>query len=290
MKVAYEGKTPETRTSKQHPHRKILSTGLFLVFVFIFSIDCFQKELRVAVSSENILRANETANEGDAAFGRKDFYTALIRYLAAYRLNSNSEYLCNRLGIAYSQVNLYSKALQAFRRAIALNNKYSYPYNNLGCVYFTQRSYRKAEKYFKKAISLNGKEASFHMNLGSLYLERKNRDKAMAEWRKSLALDPDIFSKRNIASLSSSGSSFMERCFFVARLMAASGNLESAIQNLKLAFNNGFTNIEEINKNPDFDLIRKDERFDQFMRDVAIWLKARPKNGASSDAVRPPLR
>lgn len=285
MKVAHEGTTPETRTSKQHPHRKIFTTGLFLVFLFVFSIDCFQKKVRVAVSPENALKANEAATEGETAFERKDFYAALIKYLEAYRLNPNSEYLCNRLGIAYSQLNLYGEAIQAFRLALALNKKYSYPYNNLGSVYFAQKSYRQAEKYFKKAISLNGKEATFHLNLGSLYLEKKKRDRAMIEWRKSLALDPDVFTKRGIAKLSSSGSSLMERYLFLARIMAASGNLEAAIENLKLAFNNGFNNIEEINKSPDFNLIRNDERFDQFMQDVAIWLKFQPK-----DDIRPPLR
>jgi tetratricopeptide (TPR) repeat protein len=285
MKVAYEGITPETRTLKRHPHRKIFTTGLFLVFIFVFSIDCFPKETRVAVSPENILKANQSAAEGEKAAERKDYYAALIKYLEAHRLNPNSEHLCNRLGIAYSQLNLYGEAIQAFRRAIALNKKYSYAYNNLGSVYFAQKSYRQAEKYFKKAISLNGKEAAFHLNLGSLYLEKKKRDSAMAEWRKSFALDPSIFTRRNIANVSSSGSSLMERYFFLARIMAASENLEAAIENLKLAFNNGFNNIEEINKNPDFDLIRNDKRFEQFMQDVAIWLKFQPK-----DDIRPPLR
>jgi tetratricopeptide (TPR) repeat protein len=285
MSVAYEGHHPEARASKRNLFRKSLSASLFLVIICFFSIDCFSAQVRGTVSSENILKATNIANEGDALFERKDFYAALIKYLEASRLNPNSENICNRLGIAYSQLNLYSDAIQAFRRAIALNKKYPYPYNNMGSVYFAQKNYGKAAKYFKKAISLNGKEASFHMNLGSLYLEKKKRDSALAEWRISFNLDPGIFSKRSIASLSTSGSSLMERYFFLARLMAASGNLDATLENLKLAFNNGFTNIEEIKKNPDFDNVRKDPRFDEFLKDAAQWLKLQPK-----DDVRPPLR
>ena len=151
MKVAYEGTTPETRTSKQHPHRKIFTTGLFLVFIFVFSIDCFPKEVRVAVSPENILKANEAATEGETAFERKDFYAALIKYLEAYRLNPNSEYLCNRLGIAYSQLNLYGEAIQAFRRAIALNKKYAYPYNNLGIRLFRSEKLQASREIFQES-------------------------------------------------------------------------------------------------------------------------------------------
>ncbi len=285
MGVAYEGNNSEVRASKQGLHRKILPISLLLAFVSFFSIDCFQKEVRVVVSPENALKANEAAKEGDAAFERKEFYAALIKFLDAYRLNPNSEYLCNRLGIAYSQLNLYDEAIRTFRRTIELNKKYPYPYNNLGCVYFAQKKYRQSGKYFRKAINLNGKEASFHLNLGSLYLEQKKRDKAMAEWRRGFELDPEIFKKRSIASLSSSGSSLMERYFFLARLMASSGNIQASIENLKLAFNNGFTDLEAIKKSPDFDLIRNDPSFEQFMQDVAIWLKFQPK-----DDVRPPLR
>jgi tetratricopeptide (TPR) repeat protein len=285
MKVAYEGNNPEARTAKRYLHRKIFSSGLLLVFIFIFSIDSFQKEVRVVVTPEDVVKANAIAATGDAAFERKEFYAALIKYLEAYRLNPNSEFLCNRLGIAYSQLNLYGEAIQIFRRAIALNKKYAFPFNNLGSVYFAQGNYKQAEKYFKKAISLNGMEASFHLNLGSLYLERKKRDKAMEEWRKSFALDPDVFARRSIANLSTSGISLMERYVFLARIMAASGDLEAAIENLKLAFNNGLTNTGEIDKHPDFDVIRNDPRFVKFMQDVAIWLKYQPK-----DDIRPPLR
>lgn len=285
MRVAYEGNSLEARAKKQSRCRKFFPQIIFFVLVLLFTTDCFEKEIRVVVTPENALKAAELAKEGDAAFARKDYYASLIKYLEAYRLNPNSEYMCNRLGIAYSQLNLYGEAAPIFRRAIALNRKYPYPYNNLGSVYFAQKNYGQAEKYFKRAISLEGKEASFHLNLGSLYLEKKKRDKAMEEWRKSFALDPEIFTRRGVANLSTSGSSLMERYFFLARIMAASGNLELAIENLKLAFNNGFTDIEEIKKSPDFDLIRKDERFVQFMQDVAIWLQDQPR-----DDIRPPLR
>jgi tetratricopeptide (TPR) repeat protein len=284
MKVAREGSDPETRACGYTGRWKLVTQCLLWVFLF-FSIDCVPKQVRVSVTPEDALKAKGLAGEGDIAFARKDFYAALIKYLEAYRLNPNSEHLCNSLGIAYSQLNLYGEAIQIFHRAIFLNKKYAYPYNNLGSVYFAQKNYRQAEKYFKKAISLNAKEASFHLNLGSLYLERKKRDSAMAEWRKSFALDPEVFTKRRIANLPSSGSSLMERYLFLARLMAASGNIDQAIENLKLAFNNGFTNIEEIKKISDFDPIRNDERFIQFMQDVAIWLKVQPK-----DDIRPPLR
>jgi tetratricopeptide (TPR) repeat protein len=281
----------EARASGKRPFLQILSLGLLFIFAGIFGIGCPPKTVRTAISQEDVAHANEVLNEGDIAFSRKDFYAALIKYLEAVRINPNSDYLYNRLGIAYSQLKFYGEAATAFRLSMELNPKYSYAYNNRGSVYFAQRNLRKAEKYFKKAISLKGDEASFHMNLGSLYLERKKRDKAMAEWRICLALDPDIFSKRSAASLSSSGSSLTERYYFLARLFAASGNAESTIENLKQAITYGFTNIESIDKQPDFDPVRKDERFIEFMQNAALLIKLQSKVGLpSNESFSPPPR
>jgi tetratricopeptide (TPR) repeat protein len=246
-----------------------------LIFISALALSCHPKEVRVSVSPENVVRANTISGEGDAAYERKEYYAALIKYLEAYGYNPNSENLCNRLGIAYSQLKLYSESIQFFSRAIFLNKKYSYPYNNIGSVYFTQQNYRKAEKYLKKAISLNDKEASFHLNLGSLYLERKKRAEALMEWRKSLQLDPMIFSKRSAVSLSSTSSSLMERHLFIARLFASAGNVESCIENIKLAYANGFSDLTVL-KDADFNPVRNDERFVKFLEELSVLIKNRP--------------
>jgi tetratricopeptide (TPR) repeat protein len=277
---AYGYKVLTTPASKNKFLAYILSKGLLLIIVAaICFTGCAPKIVRVPVPAEDVVRANQAANEGDLAYDRKEIYGALIKYLESMRLNPNSEYLFNRMGIAYSQLKFYGEAIEAFRRAIALNPKYPYPYNNIGSVYFAQKSYRKSEKYFKKAILLKADEASFHMNLGSLYLEKKQRDKAMAEWRQSLALDPNIFSKRSAASLSSSGSSLSERNMFLARLFALNGNVEITIENLKLAIANGFTDLDEIKRDKDFDTIRNDERFIEFLKNAALLIKLQKESG-----------
>jgi tetratricopeptide (TPR) repeat protein len=281
--VAFEYKVLKAPNTKKQLLMYILTRGLLFSVSILSCINCTPRIVRVPVSQENIVRANQAANEGDSAYDRKEIYAALIKYLEAVRLNPNSEYLFNRMGIAYSQLKFYSEATEAFRRSMALNPKYPYPYNNLGSVYFAQKSYKKSEKHFKKAISLKGDEASFHMNLGSLYLEKKQRDKALAEWRKSLALDPNIFSKRSAASLSSSSSSLMERNLFVARLFALSGNVEATIEQLKIAIANGFTDIDALNRDNDYEAIRKDERFIEFMKNAALLIKLQSETGLPED-------
>ncbi|MBN1567722.1 MAG: hypothetical protein JXA73_07730 [Acidobacteria bacterium] len=223
------------------------------------------------------------ANEGDIAFDRKDIYAALIKYLEAARLNRYSEYLYNRPGIAYSQLKFYTEASQ-------LNPKYPYPYNNQGTVLFEQQFYKRAEKQFKKVIALKANEASFHMNLGSLYLERKKYDKAMAEWRKSLALDANIFSRRSAASLSSSSGSVKERNYYLARLFALTGNVDVAIDNLKLAITNGFTDLDAIARDREFDPVRNDERFIEFLKNAELLIKLQSDVGLPANPLNPQIQ
>jgi tetratricopeptide (TPR) repeat protein len=111
------------------------------------------------------------------------------------------------------------------------------------------------------------------MNLGSLYFEKKKYDKAMAEWHRGLALDPDILSKNSSISLIGGSTPSKERSYFIARLHASSGNVPRAIESLEQAFMDGFTDIAAIQKEPDFDPIRNDERFIEFMKNLELLIK-----------------
>jgi tetratricopeptide (TPR) repeat protein len=246
-----------------------------IVLTFVFLAGCAPQVVRVPVPPENIIRANELAREADLAFARRDFYAALIKYLEASRMNPNSQFICNKLGIAYSQLKYYAEAGSAFERSIALDRKFAYAYNNLGTVYFAMNEKNKAEKYFKKAIDLRANTASFHVNLGTLYFEKGKFEKGMAELRKGLMLDPGILAKSdgvNLTAASSRGQS-TERNYFMARVYASMGDVDRTVDNLQQALNNGFTDIEAIRREPDFDKVRQDSRFIAFMRQAALITK-----------------
>jgi tetratricopeptide (TPR) repeat protein len=242
----------------------------------VFLTGCAQQKIvRVEVPAENILRANEVSQEGDLAFARRDYYAALIKFLEASRLNPNSYAILNKLGIAYSQLKYYSDAGPAFQRAITLNPKFSYAYNNLGTVYFATDDKSRAEKLFKKAIALQDDAASFHINLGTLYFEKGKYQKGMAELRKGLMLDPGIGGRGEgmaLAQAPSKGSS-NEKNYFMARVYASMGDVDRAVESLKQALGAGFTDIDAIRKEPDFDKIRQDTKFIAFMRQATLMTK-----------------
>jgi tetratricopeptide (TPR) repeat protein len=261
--------------NRRFRRRGVLETGALSILIAFSLTGCPPKIVRVPVTPESVIRANEAAREGDVAFARRDYYAALIKYLEASRNNPNSEYIFNKLGITYSQLKYYAEANDAFQRSIGLNSKYPYSYNNQGSVYFAMLDLKKAERYFKKAITMNPNVASFHVNLGTLYFERKRFDKGMAEWRKGLALDPNIMNKGEGISLSAGinrGPS-IEKCYFMARLYASMGDADHAVENLQQALNAGFTDLEAIRTEPDFDPIRQDQKFLAFMKTAALLTK-----------------
>ncbi len=268
----------ELRPSRHARSFSAVTLLLLLAFMSLMLSSCLRKIARVPVTNEDVIRSNEISREADILFARKDYYAALIKYLEAGRLNPNSEFIYNRIGITYSQLSYYQEAIAAFRRSMQLNPKYSYSVNNLGSVYFALKDLKKSEKYFRKAVGMNSTEPSFHMNLGTLYFERKKYDKAMAAWRKGLALDPDILSRKSNVSLVGGSTPSKEKNYFMARLYAASGDVLRAIECLEQAFMDGFSDIEAIDKQADFDPIRKDSRFVEFMKNVELLIKLRSRS------------
>lgn len=255
--------------------RRVWGASLVLLLSGLL-LGCRPAVVRVKVSSEDLMRANVATGEGDIAFARKDYYSALIKFLEAGRLNPNSEYIFNKLGITYSRLRFYPQAIAAFNISIGLNSKYSYSYNNLGSVYFADNNRRKAESCFRKAISLKNDEASFHINLGTLLFENRKYENGLQELRKGLALDPDILKKSEGSSLVAaiSQKNTAEKNYFMARFYASQGDTDRAVENLQLALTNGFTNLDAIRTEKDFDPIRKQEKFVAFMKYAAQVLKS----------------
>ncbi|MBN2244163.1 MAG: tetratricopeptide repeat protein [Acidobacteria bacterium] len=237
---------------------------------------CSPRIVRVPVSGEDMVRANHLVREGNGAYSDGDYYYALIRYLKAAELNPNSDYISNRLGMAYLQLDYYDRAIAAFERSIALNSKYAFSVNNLGSAHFAGGNFKKAEKFFKKAIKMKNDEASFHLNLGTVYFEKKKPEKALEEWQRGLALDPDILSRDDSITVAIAGGGIppKDRNYFMARIYAAAGDIPRTIESLKNALMNGFHDIERIENSPEFDSIRGDARFVEFMEDASVWAGA----------------
>jgi protein O-mannosyl-transferase len=264
------------RLMLQAGEHSCLLAGILLILACAPLASCARHAVRVPVSQEDLIRANEAVQEGDKAFSKSEDYPALIKYLEASRLNPNSEYVFNKLGMAYARLKFYREATAAFLQSIALNSKYEYAFNNLGSVYFAQRDNKKAEKYFLKAIRLSGKVASFHVNLGTLYFETKKYNAAMAEFHQAMQFDPDILKSAQGVNLSAevvTGGGDFRKHYLMARLYASTGDAVRAVESLQKALAGGFTDLDSIEKEPDFNPIRQDKGFIELMRKAQLGFR-----------------
>jgi tetratricopeptide (TPR) repeat protein len=261
------------RPASKHPH--ILPAGILPIIACALLIGCTPRVVRVPVAPEDIIRANDAVQQGEEAFSRNEYYPALIKYLEASRLNPNSEHIFNKLGVAYAQLKFYREAIAAFQRSIGLNSKYPYSYSNLGSVYFAQKENRKAEKNYAKAIRLSAGIALFHVNLGTLYFEMKKYSAAMAEWRKALQLDPNVLKSSEGSSMAAEvdeGGNFQKH-YLMARLYASTGDAGRAVESLQKALAGGFNDWNSLEKERDFDPVRGNEKFVEFMKKTRPVLK-----------------
>ncbi len=251
--------------------------GMLLFFFFAVGSCGEPKVVRITVPPEKIQQSAQLVREGDQFFSRKEYYPALGKYTEAVKLNPNNEYIHNKIGISYSALGFFREAEQAVKRSLALNSKYLYAHNNLGTIYFAQGDLGRAIKCFKAAIKMAPNVASFYVNLGQVYLEKNNFEAAMECLRKAKQLDPAVFSRENsLAIPSQAGKPNPEKSYSLARIYAASGDVDRTIKHLADALLHGFTHLDWVDSETDFDAIRGDSKFALFLSEARMKYRASP--------------
>jgi len=206
---------------------------------------------------------------------RGETYAALIKYLEASKLNPNSEIIFNKVAIAYTKLNYYDRATEAAMRSLGLNRKYAFGYNTLGTIQLVQHKARAAIRNFRRAISLNDRVAFFYLNLGNAYLEQKKGDSAMKAFHEALSIDPLVMSRQAGVGVQATSAQFNDakRDYYLARVFAERGQDDLALELLKRAFANGFTDLERIMKDKEFDRLRGSKEFKELLEEYGLVAK-----------------
>ena len=207
-------------------------------------------------------------DKADVLRVRKSYDQALVYYSAALRKDPNNSVLYNKRGIAELQLNNLAAAQKDFQRAIKKNPHYAEAYNNLGVVSYMQRNYKKAIQRYGKALRLREDSASVHGNLGTAWFARRQIDKAMAEYARALELDPDILLRSSSGGVAARVLSPEDRAYYsyvLAKIYAKRGDVERCLECLRKAKDEGYSHIKDVNKDPEFAIVREDPRFVELM-------------------------
>ncbi|MCJ7531336.1 MAG: tetratricopeptide repeat protein, partial [Anaerolineales bacterium] len=177
-----------------------------------------------------------------------------------------------RLGTTLSLTGKLTEAIQAYNQAIALDPKYATPHYGLGHVYSDQGRYEEAIQACQQAIALDPKFAYPYNGLGNVYRNQDRYEEAIQAYKQAIKFDPkDCAAMIGIAGASKQlgddkqASKYIERArtlspdrYNLACLESISGNIEAAVEHLRLALEENPSQREWARRDPDFDFIRHD--------------------------------
>jgi len=201
---------------------------------------------------------------GDSMSVRQRYQAAIAAYNKASPMTA---VIWNKMGIAYQMMFDVKDAIRCYNASLKLDPRNAQVMNNLATVYDSQKLFGQAEKLYRKALKIDPQSALIHRNLGSNQMAQHKYKKGSESYRTALSIDPHIFSSHTGASVQNPASAQDRGAlhYYMARGCVSAGNLECAIQNLRLALNEGFTNARKIAADESFAGIRELPGFQQLI-------------------------
>ncbi len=202
---------------------------------------------------------------------RGDLLMAHQQYAAAidaYSLAPRTAVVWNKIGIAYHHLAAIDEARRDYERALLIRPDYPEAINNLGATYFAERNYKKAIQLYRNALRLMPNSAVIAANLGTAYFARGKYRQGIASYRAAFSLDPNVFDNMSILPAIPGTTSAADRArqdYCLAELFAQAGMEDRAIEFLRQAFNDGFTDRNRIMQDALLARLRTTAQFAQLM-------------------------
>lgn len=217
--------------------------------------------------------AHVSLTPGEAALSPEelgDLYMARRRFQAAaeaYRHAPPTAATWNKLGIAQQQLYLMNDAKKSYEASLKLNPSNPDTLNNLGTVYYSMRQYGTAEKLYKKALKLKPKSALIYKNLGTALLVANKYKKGWDCYQKALSLDPQIFEKTNLLRIGEPTPTQKRGAmsYYLAKSYVAVGQNDLAVEYLRRAIDDGFTDRKKILADKEFASLHGVTSFEQLL-------------------------
>jgi tetratricopeptide (TPR) repeat protein len=199
-----------------------------------------------------------------------DSYVMHQRYqaaIAAYRSAPQSAAVWNKMGIAYQMMLNVREATRCYKQSIKLDSHNAQVINNLATVYDSEKQYATAEHLYRKALKINPRSAMVYKNLGTNLLAQRKYNRGWDAYQQALAIDPAIFEDhgtpqvQNPASIAERGA----MNYYMALGCVRIGQTDCALQYLRMALDEGFTNPKKVAADVAFASLRDNADFKQLL-------------------------
>jgi len=201
---------------------------------------------------------------GDTLMLHKRYQAAIEAYKKAPR---DSAEAWNKMGIAYQMMLNLDEASRCYRMSLKLDPKNANVLNNMGTVYDSLKQMRAAEHMYRRALKADPKLAVAYKNLGTNLLAQHQYSKGWDAYRAALAIDPNIFEGsanprvEDAAPLEERGAVN----YFKARGCMQAGQNGCAIEYLRIALNEGYTNPRKLEADKAFYPLHGTPAFEQLL-------------------------
>jgi tetratricopeptide (TPR) repeat protein len=174
--------------------------------------------------------------------------------------------------MAYHHLFAVDQARRDYERALQLRPDYPEALNNLGAIYYAKKNYGKAIKYYGKALQFDPKSAAVYSNLGTAYFARGKVTLGIDAYRSAFTLDSRVFESTSALLVNESlpAHDRAQQDYCLAKLFAQSGKNQEAIQYLRKALNEGFTDRKKILDDRTLASLRTTPEFSQLMTEEKL--------------------
>lgn len=201
---------------------------------------------------------------GDSLMTHQRYQAAIESYKKAGRGSAD---VWNKMGIAYQLMFNLEEASRCYQTSLKLDPRNARVLNNLGTIYDSLKEYSNAERMYHKALKIDPRSAMIYKNLGTNLLAQHKYKKGWEVYKAALEIDPHIF-QNNASPRVQNPASVEERGamnYYMAKGCVRAGMNDCAIEYLRMALNEGFTNPKKIQADIEFAALRGVPAFEQLL-------------------------
>ncbi len=166
----------------------IFLIGIWIVLLSFGIISAAQPAWLVKISNPGRLsEASDIKNEGDLFLKEKKYKEAIGQYTEALKRQPDYTGAITNMGIAYSKINYFDKALTTFKSLIKKDIKRkNVVYYNMAEIYELTKKYPNAVKYYVKSAETTAFPIFSYQKAGEILMNSKKYNKAIFAFNKGL--------------------------------------------------------------------------------------------------------
>jgi tetratricopeptide (TPR) repeat protein len=201
---------------------------------------------------------------GDILAARQRYQAAIEAYQKAPQ---DSADVWNKMGIAYQMMYDLADASRCYLASLKIDPRNGSVLNNLGTTYDALKQYADAERMYRRALKYEPRSAVTLKNLGTSQMAEHKYKQGTQSYQAALAIDPHIFENRPGPTVGNPTSAQNRGAmnFYMAKTCVRAGMNDRAIEFLRLALNEGFTNPKKITADREFSVLHGIPAFEQLL-------------------------